>query len=250
MRHYKNGRYIFTNSDLERYSWRVKFHRVKVTFLNLAVTLNNLKHVETPPHHQLLAAAKQTNPNFLFISVKFPAIREYYLNYAAESTSKAILLFFDLYNPKVMSMPCIVCITSPTPILVNRISSLYDLAALWDATNTQNLHRSVMLTLIRFKKPDRICGFSLSGFDVNETSVDCTLHLLNQRYNFTYDTNIGVSLGGINQDSQKIVIGHMDFDNALTEEFISHIASEKLITYDVELTTIHFVIVTRGGIQL
>ncbi|OXA43083.1 Glutamate receptor 3.7 [Folsomia candida] len=182
---------------------------------------------------------RQINPDFAFTYLKFPILEEYYLNFAAESSSPAILVFLNLSNTKAIIIPCIGCVF-PILIKISHSSSQSYLAAVWKALNTQNLNGGVMLTLSRFKNPSAICGFSLSRFHEHDSSVDCTLHLLSKRYNFTYVADIGVANSNING-----VIGLMDLKIVLIEKSISEIESELLLIYVVEFAKINFAIVTQ-----
>ncbi|OXA47411.1 hypothetical protein Fcan01_17733 [Folsomia candida] len=224
------------------YSWQRKFHLLKTTIVNLIASINNSIQVQPPPYFQLLAATRQTNPDYVFASVKFPPLGKYYLNYAAESSSPAILVFINLLNTTEIVMPCIVC-TAPSFVPVMRTSSLAGVAALWDATNTHNLHGGVMLTVTKTKNPATICGVSLSRFGATDASNMCTLQLLSERYNFTFVRTMGVSKDKTNR--LQGVVGKMDFKIFLNELFLTGIKSQQLLIYDVELAKIDFIIVTQ-----
>ncbi|OXA48308.1 hypothetical protein Fcan01_17064 [Folsomia candida] len=245
LKYLNGGQYNVNHSQEQLYSPPGKSGRIKVTFMNLIISISDSEHDRLhhppPPHYQLSTATRATNPNYAFILVTFPIPKEYYLNYAAE-TSQAILVFVNLSNPKEVVLPCIVC-TSESLIPVISIPSLSDLATLWETTNTKNLQGGVMLNLLRSKTPGQICGFSLGQFNVTDNTVDCTLKLLSESYNFTLFPTTLLAMDQI--DGKKVIIGKMDFRFVFNEELLAQIESEQLLIYDVELEVIDFVIVTQ-----
>ncbi|OXA49899.1 hypothetical protein Fcan01_15893 [Folsomia candida] len=238
----KSEKYNFTHYKEQLYNLAGKSGRVKVTFMNFIISVKNGDQDFPPPNYQLLSAARQTNPDYVFISAKFPPLEEYYLRYAADSSSPAILVFSNILNHTEIVIPCIVCI-SHTLISLNQISSLFGLATLWETTNTKNLQAGIMLTSLSSKNPDANCEFCLSLFKVTDNTFDCTLKLLSKRYNFTLFSTRGVSTDDINR--MKSIIGKTEFQYVLDENLLAIIESEQLIIYDVELVAIEFAIVTQ-----